>query len=184
MNARTVEELTEFFVREIDAASKGPRSAPGRKVANGGTIDAFGEKLLRPRQGPARRRCADYDSLSGAMCRRQAGRYLRKRGARPVKGTHRPHRQQPPTIRWDSRTAGITWAWISCRAAAPRAWNAAAATRGPSPGTNVHAQIKNLVDAGLADRIMLETTTLIAMSLQPTSADRHGLRRTRMEFSL
>jgi phosphotriesterase-related protein len=48
MSARTVEELTEFFVREIERGIEGTDIKAGIiKVANGGTIDPFGEKLLR-----------------------------------------------------------------------------------------------------------------------------------------
>jgi phosphotriesterase-related protein len=58
----------------------------------------------------------------------------------------------------------------------PRGGPAAPGTPLQQPGAlswdQRYAQIKSLVDAGMADRIMLGNDHSIAMSLQPTSADR------------
>src|SRR6185295_6427665 len=48
MRSRTIEELSDFFVRELTVGIEGTDIKAGViKVANGGMIDAFGEKLLR-----------------------------------------------------------------------------------------------------------------------------------------
>lgn len=48
MNARTVEELTGLFTREIEVGIEGTDIKAGViKVANGATIEPFGERLLR-----------------------------------------------------------------------------------------------------------------------------------------
>src|SRR6185503_18186040 len=97
MRARTIEELTDFFVREITVGIEGTGIKAGViKVANGAMIDAFGETAARrvareQGDGPA-----DDDALAGgAAGRRKAGGHLRGRRRQPVEGLHRPHRQQP-----------------------------------------------------------------------------------------
>src|SRR5436190_10635840 len=48
MRSRTIEELTDFFVREATVGIEGTDVKAGIiKVANGNMIDAFGEKVLR-----------------------------------------------------------------------------------------------------------------------------------------
>lgn len=78
----------------------------------------------------------------------------------------------PLTTRWGSSSAATTWAWTSCRAGGPAPPGTPLQQAGALTWDQRYLQIKALVDAGFANRIMLGNDHSIAMSIQPTEGER------------
>jgi len=157
MSARTVEELTEFFVREIERGIEGTDIRAGViKVANGATIDAFGEKVLR----------------AAARASRATGLPISTHSP----GADRVGEKQAAIL--ESEGLGPSKACIGHTDNSPADYQAGLIEGTPLQPPNAlawterYAQIKALVDAGHAERMMLGNDHSIAMSLQPTAADR------------
>ena len=145
MRARTVEELSEFFIREITTGIEGTDIKAGViKVANGAMIDPFGEKqtVIFEEEGLAPAKvCIGHTDNSPADYQLGLGRrgyYLGMdqlpRGGPAPPGTPL---QAPGALTWEQR----------------------------------YTQIKALVDAGLTNRLMLGNDHSLGMTLQATSAD-------------
>ncbi|HEX2460313.1 MAG TPA: hypothetical protein VHJ58_09205 [Vicinamibacterales bacterium] len=178
MNARTVEELTEFFVREIERGIEGTDIRAGIiKVANGGMIDAFGEKLLRAaaRASKATGVPITTHSPGGDRVGDKQAVIFESEGLGPSRVCigHTDNSANDYQMGLAKRGYYLGMDQL------PRGGPAAPGTPLQQPGTlswdQRYAQIKNLVDAGLADRLMLGNDHSIAMSLQPTAADRMRL---------
>jgi phosphotriesterase-related protein len=175
MSARTVEELTEFFVREIERGIEGTDIRAGViKVANGTTIDAFGEKVLRAAARASRTTglpIATHAPGADRIGEKQAA-ILESEGLSPSKAC----------IGHTDNSAADYQAGLARRGyylgmdQLPRGGPAPPGTPLQPPNALTwaerYAQIKALVDAGLAERMMLGNDHSIAMSLQPTAADR------------
>lgn len=175
MNARTVEELTEFFVREIERGIEGTDIRAGIiKVANGGMIDAFGERLLRAAARASKATGAPITTHSPGGDRvgeRQAA-IFESEGLGPSRVCIGHTDNSAADYQMGLAKRGYYLGMDQL----PRGGPAASGTPLQQPGAlswdRRYAQIKNLVDAGMAGRIMLGNDHSIAMSLQPTSADR------------
>ncbi len=182
MNARTVDELADFFHHEIEDGIDGTGIRPGViKVANGGaTINGFVASGISGRRARQQgdRRSGDH-ALSGhaRANRRSAGGDLRKRGAQPVEGLHRPQRQQPGRVQDGAHQARV----LPRDGPVPHEPSARARCSGPAGrgGRAARASlderlvdIKILVEAGFARQIMLSNDWSLAMIIQPTANDR------------
>ncbi len=156
MNARTVEELTEFFVREIERGIEGTDIRAGIiKVANGGMIDAFGEKLLRA-----------------------AARASKATGV-PIT-THSPGGDR---VGEKQAATGITWAWINFRAGALRHLAPRSSSRGRCPGTSGTRRSRIWSMQGWRIASCSATTIRLPCRCSRHRPIACGLLRTRMEFS-
>jgi phosphotriesterase-related protein len=174
MSARTVEELAEFFVREIERGIEGTDIRAGViKVANGATIDPFGDKLLRAAARASKATGVGITTHSPGANRvgdKQAEIFASE-GLDPSRVCI-GHTDNSPA---DYQAGLIKRGYYLGMDQLPRG--------GPAPpGTPLqplgalsweerYNQIKQLVDAGFAARIMLGNDHSIAMSLQPTAAD-------------
>lgn len=177
MNARTVEELTEFFLHEIQVGIEGTDIKAGViKVANGGVaINGFGERILRA--------AARASKMTGV----------------PIT-THSPARVEPTGEKqaeiFESEGLHPSKVCIGHSDNSPAAYQMGLVKRGyflgmdqlpgalpPPPGTPPPqnppltfevrlAQIKALIDGGFTSQVMLSNDWSLAMSLQPTEADR------------
>jgi len=174
MRSRTVEELADFFIREITSGIEGTDIKAGViKVANGGMIDAFGEKLLRA--------AARASNMTGV----------------PIT-THSPGAQrvgEKQAVIFEEEGLSPSKVCIGHTDNSPADYQAGLVRRGyyvgmdqlprggpAPPGTPLqaagaltweqrYAQIKALVDAGYANRMMLGNDHSLAMTLQTTAAD-------------
>src|SRR4029453_1200272 len=116
MRARTVEELSEFFIREIITGIEGTDIKAGIiKVANGAMIDPFGEKVLRAAARASKATglpITTHSPARGALANSRPSSSRRKDSHQPrsASGTRTTAR---PTISWVSHVAATTWAWTS-----------------------------------------------------------------------
>lgn len=175
MNARTVDELTEFFVREIERGIEGTDIKAGIiKVANGGMIDPFGEKLLRAaaRASKATGVPITTHSPGGDRVGEKQAAIFESEGLGPSKVCIGHTDNSAADYQMGLAKRGYYLGMDQL----PRGGPAAPGTPLQQPGAlsweQRYTQIKNLVDAGMADRIMLGNDHSIAMSLQPTTSDR------------
>ena len=174
MNARTVEELTELFVREIERGIEGTDIKAGViKVANGNTIDPFGEKLLRAAARASKATGVPITTHSPGASRvgdKQAD-IFENEGLPPSKVCI-GHTDNSPA---DYQMGLVKRGYYLGMDQLPRGGPAPPGTPLQQPGAlswdQRYAQIKTLVDGGFADRIMLGNDHSIGMSLQPTAAD-------------
>jgi len=175
MNARTVEELAEFFVREIERGIEGTDIKAGViKVANGGTIDPFGDKVLRAAARASKATGVPITTHSPGADRvgdKQAA-IFESEGLSPSNACI-GHTDNSAA---DYQLGLITRGYYLGMDQLPRGGPAPPGTPLQQAGALTweqrYAQIKALVDAGFADRIVLGNDHSIAMSLQPTAADR------------
>lgn len=175
MNARTVEELTEFFAREIERGIEGTDIRAGIiKVATGGTIDAFGEKVLRAAARASKATGVPITTHAPGADRageKQAA-IFESEGLAPAQVCI-GHTDNSPA---DYQAGLVTRGYYLGMDQLPRGGPAPPGTPLQAPNALTweqrYAQIKALVDAGFANRLMLGNDHSIAMSLQPTAADR------------
>ena len=145
MRARTVEELADFFVREITVGIEGTGIKAGIiKVANGAMIDPFGEKLLR-----AASRASKATGLPVTTHSPGAQRVGEKQALIFEEEASAPRRSASATPTTARRTTSPAWraavttsAWTSFRAADPwrrvRRWR----RRVRSPGSSATRRSK------------------------------------------
>jgi len=175
MNARTVEELTDFFVREIEVGIEGTDIKAGViKVANGGAmIDGFGEKLLRAAARASKTTGVPVTTHSPARQRtgeKQAA-IFESEGLSPSKVCigHSDNSEA------DYRVGLIKRGYYLGMDQLPGGLPPAPGTPPPQPPPLTLeerlAGIKALVDAGFAPQMMLSNDWSLAMSLQSTATD-------------
>ena len=176
MNARTVEELTELFVREIQRGIEGTDIKAGViKVATGGTVDPFGDKAIRAAARASKATGVPITTHSPGNDRAgdKHAAIFESEGLSPSKVCIGHTDNSPADYQMGLAKRGYYLGMDQLpRGGAPPAG---------SPPSNAllweqrYAQIKALVDAGFANRIMLGNDHSIAMSLQPTAADKARL---------
>jgi len=174
MRARTVEELTDFFVREITVGIEGTDIKAGIiKVANGGMIDAFGEKLLRAASRASKATGLPITTHSPGAQRvgeKQAA-IFEEEGLSPSKVCI-GHTDNSPA---DYQSGLVRRGYYLGMDQLPRGGPAPPGTPLQAPGALTweqrYAQIKALVDAGFAERLVLGNDHSLAMTLQPTASD-------------
>jgi phosphotriesterase-related protein len=174
MSARTVEELADFFVREIEVGIEGTDIKAGViKVANGATITPFGEKLLRAASRASKATGVPITTHSPAterMGEKQAV-IFENEGLSPssVCIGHSDNSAADYRMGLIKRGYYLGMDNLPRGGAAP----AAAPAQQPAPLTfdQRMAAIKDLVDAGFAERVQLGSDHSLGMALQPTAAN-------------
>jgi phosphotriesterase-related protein len=169
-----VEELAEFFVREIQRGIEGSDIRAGViKVANGATIDPFGEKLLRAAARASKATGTGITTHSPGANRigdKQAEIFASE-GLDPSRVCI-GHTDNSPA---DYQAGLIKRGYYLGMDQLPRGGPAPPGTPLQQPGAlswaDRYNQIKALVDAGFSARIMLGNDHSIGMSLQPTASE-------------
>jgi phosphotriesterase-related protein len=176
MNARTVDELAEFFVREIQQGIEGTDIKAGIiKVGTGNTIDPFGEKALRAAARASKATGTPITTHSPAADRvgEKHAAIFESEGLNPSKVCI-GHTDNSAA---DYQLGLIKRGYYLGMDQVPRGGPAPPGTPQGNALTwdQRYAQIKALVDAGFTDRIMIGNDHSIGMSLQPTAADKARL---------
>lgn len=175
MNARTVEELAEFFIREIERGIEGTDiKAAVIKVANGGTIDPFGEKVLRAAARASKATGVPVTTHSPGADRvgdKQAA-IFESEGLNPSRVCIGHTDNSPADYQMGLVKRGYFLGMDQLPRGGPAPPGTPLQQAGALTWDQRYAQIKALVDAGFSGRIMLGNDHSIAMSLQPTAADR------------
>lgn len=174
MRSRTVEELVDFFVREITVGIEGTDIKAGViKVANGAMIDAFGEKLLRAAVRASTMTGVPITTHSPGAQRvgEKQAVIFEQEGLSPSKVCI-GHTDNSPA---DYQAGLVRRGYYVGMDQLPRGGPAPPGTPLQAPGALTweqrYAQIKTLVDAGYANRLMLGNDHSLAMTLQTTAAD-------------
>lgn len=174
MRSRTVEELAEWFVREISVGIEGTDIKAGViKVANGAMIDAFGEKLLRAAARASKMTGVPVTTHSPGPQRvgEKQAVIFEEEGLSPSKVCI-GHTDNSPA---DYQAGLVRRGYYVGMDQLPRGGPAPPGTPLQAAGALTweqrYAQIKALVDAGHANRLMLGNDHSLAMTLQTTAAD-------------
>ena len=174
MRARTVEELADFFVHEITSGIEGTDIKAGViKVANGNMIDAFGEKVLRAavRASKATGLPITTHSPGAARIGEKQAVIFEAEGLAPAKVCI-GHTDNSPA---DYQVGLARRGYYLGMDQLPRGGPAPPGTPLQAPGALTweqrYSQIKALVDAGFANRLMLGNDHSLGMTLQTTASD-------------
>jgi phosphotriesterase-related protein len=175
MNARTIEELVEFFVREIERGIEGTDIKAGViKVANGATIEPFGDKLLRAAARASKATGVPITTHSPGNDRagdKQAA-VFESEGLSPSKVCVGHTDNSAADYQQGLVKRGYYLGMDQLPRGGPAPPGTPLQQAGALTWEQRYGQIKALVDAGFGGRIMLGNDHSIAMSLQPTAADR------------
>lgn len=175
MNARTADELAEFFVREIQRGIEGTDIKAGIiKVGTGNTVDPFGEKALRAAARASKATGVPVTTHSPGADRlgEKHAVIFESEGLSPAKACI-GHTDNSAA---DYQLGLVKRGYYLGMDQVPRG--------GPPAGTaqsnaltwdQRYMQIKALVDAGFAERIMIGNDHSIGMSLQPTANEKARL---------
>ncbi len=175
MQARTVEELAAFFVREIQRGIEGTDIKAGIiKVGTGNMVDAFGEKALRAAARASKATGVPITTHSPGLDRigLKHAELFESEGLMPAKACI-GHTDNSPA---DYQLALVKRGYYLGMDNVPRG--------GPLAGTpqstaltwdQRYMQIKALVDAGFTERIQIGNDHSIGMSLQPTANEKGRL---------
>jgi len=174
MRARTVEELSEFFIREITTGIEGTDIKAGViKVANGAMIDPFGEKVLRAAARASKATGLPITTHSPGAQRvgEKQTVIFEEEGLAPAKVCIGHTDNSPADYQLGLGRRGYYLGMDQL----PRGGPAPPGTPLQAPGALTweqrYTQIKALVDAGLTNRLMLGNDHSLGMTLQATSAD-------------
>ena len=174
MRSRTVEELADFFVREITVGIEGTDIKAGIiKVANGNMIDPFGEKALRAAARASRMTGLPITTHSPGAARigEKQAVIFEEEGLSPSKVCI-GHSDNSPA---DYQSGLVRRGYYLGMDQLPRGGPVPPGTPLQGPGALTwdqrYAQIKALVDAGFANRLMLGNDHSLAMTLQTTASD-------------
>jgi phosphotriesterase-related protein len=185
MNARTVEELADFFQHEIEVGIDGTGIRAGViKVANGGaTINGFGERHVRAAARAAKATGIPITTHSPATRERTGeaqAAIFESEGLSPSRVCI-GHSDNAPA---DYQLAIVKRGYFIGMDQFPTSLPPAAGAPAPAPPPAGQtpplaltldqrvAQIKALIDAGYAGQIMLSNDWSLAMPIQPTANDR------------
>jgi phosphotriesterase-related protein len=174
MRARTVEELADFFVREITSGIEGTDIKAGViKVANGNMIDPFGEKVLRAavRASKATGLPITTHSPGAARIGEKQAVIFEQEGLSATKVCIGHTDNSPADYQISLAQRGYYLGMDQL----PRGGPAPPGTPLQAPGALTweqrYSQIKALVDAGFANRLMLGNDHSLGMTLQATASD-------------
>jgi phosphotriesterase-related protein len=174
MRARTIEELADFFVREIRVGIEGTDIKAGIiKVANGGMIDAFGEKVLRAAARASKATGLPVTTHSpGAQRVGEKQAVIFEEEGLTASRVCIGHTDNSPA---DYQAGLVRRGYYVGMDQLPRGGPAPPGTPMQAPGAlpwdQRYAQIKALVDAGFANRLMLGNDHSLGMTLQTTASD-------------
>ena len=171
---RTIEELTDFFVREITVGIDGTDIKAGViKVANGNMIDMFGDKLLRAAVRASKMTGVPITTHTAGpqrMGEKQAAIFEEEAIAPPRVCIG--HSDNSPA---DYQLGLVRRGYYLGMDQLPRGGTVAPGTPLVGPGAlpwqQRYSQIKALVDAGFANRVMLGNDDSLAMTIQPTASN-------------
>jgi phosphotriesterase-related protein len=184
MNARTVEELTDFFIHEIEVGIDGTDiKASVIKVANGGaTINGFGERHLRAAARASKATGVPVTTHSPATRERTGeaqAAIFESEGLSPSRVCIGHSDNSPADYKMGLIKRGYFLGMDQFPGGLPPAPGAPVPQQpGPQPAPLMLtlderlAHIKTLVDAGFANQIMLSNDWSLAMIIQPTANDR------------
>ena len=174
MRSRTVEELADFFVREITVGIEGTDIKAGIiKVANGNMIDPFGEKVLRAAARASRMTGLPVTTHSPGAARigEKQAVIFEAEGLSPSKVCI-GHSDNSPA---DYQSGLVRRGYYLGMDQLPRGGPVPPGTPLQAPGgltwEQRYTQIKALVDAGFANHLMLGNDHSLAMTLQTTASD-------------
>jgi len=174
MRARTVEELADFFMREITVGIEGTDIKAGIiKVANGAMIDPFGEKVLRAaaRVSKATGLPVTTHSPGAQRIGEKQAVIFEDEGLAPGRVCIGHTDNSPADYQMRLAQRGYYLGMDQL----PRGGPAAPGTPLQAPGALIwdqrYRQIKALIDAGMANRLMLGNDHSLGMTLQATAAD-------------
>jgi len=174
MRARTVEELSEFFIREITMGIEGTDIKAGIiKVANGAMIDPFGERVLRAavRASKATGLPITTHSPGAQRVGEKQAVIFEEEGLSPAKVCIGHTDNSPADYQLGLARRGYYLGMDQL----PRGGPAPPGTPLQAPGALTweqrYTQIKALVTAGLTNRLMLGNDHSLGMTLQATAAD-------------
>ena len=176
MNARTVGELEDFFVREIEVGIEGTDIKAGViKVANGnGPINGFGEKLLRAAARASKATGIPITTHSPGRDRvgeRQAT-IFESEGMAPSKVCIGHSDNSEADYRLGLAKRGYVLGMDQLPGGLPPAPGAPPPQVAPPSLDERLAGVKGLVDAGFAGQLVLSNDWSLAMGLIPTETDR------------
>ena len=174
LRQRTAEELADFFVREITVGIDGTDIKAGViKVANGNMIDMFGDKLLRAAARASRMTGVPITTHTAGpqrMGEKQAA-IFEEEGLPPSRVCI-GHSDNSPG---DYQMGLVRRGYYLGMDQLPRGGPVAPGTPLVGPGALTwqqrYTQIKALVDAGFANRVMLGNDDSLAMTIQPTASN-------------
>jgi len=174
MRSRTIEELANLFIHEATVGIEGTDIRAGIiKVANGAMIDPFGDKLLRAAVRASKATGLPITTHSPGPQRvgeKQAA-IFEEEGLAPAKVCI-GHTDNSPA---DYQSGLVRRGYYVGMDQLPRGGPAPPGT--PLQGAGAltweqrYAQIKALIDAGFANRLMLGNDHSLGMTLQATAAD-------------
>ena len=174
MRARTVEELADFFVREITVGIEGTGIKAGIiKVANGAMIDPFGEKVLRAASRASKATGLPITTHSPGAQRvgEKQAVIFEEEGLSPSKVCIGHTDNSPADYQSGLARRGYYLGMDQLPRGGPVAPGTPMAAPGALTWEQRYAQIKALVDAGLANRLMLGNDHSLGMTLQTTASD-------------
>jgi len=173
LRQRTVDELSDFFVREITVGIEGTDIKAGViKVANGNTIDMFGDKLLRAAARASRMTGVPITTHTAGLQRmgEKQAVIFEEEGIAPQRICIGHSDNSPADYQMGLARRGYRIGMDQL----PRGGAVAPGTPlvgpGALPWAQRYSQIKSLVDAGFADRVMLGNDDSLAMTIQPTAS--------------
>lgn len=175
MAARTVEELAEFFTREIERGMEGtPIRAGIIKVANGNTIDPFGEKVLRAAARVSKATGVPITTHSPGAARigEKQAEIFESEGLAPSRVCIGHSDNSPADYQMGLIKRGYYLGMDQLPRGGPAPPGTPLQQAGALTWDQRYMQIKALIDAGFANRIMLGNDHSIAMSIQPTEGER------------
>jgi phosphotriesterase-related protein len=174
MRTRTVDELADFFTREITVGIEGTDIKAGIiKVANGAMVDQFGEKVLRAAARVSKATGLPITTHSPGAQRigeKQAA-IFEEEGLAPSNVCIGHTDNSPADYQMGLARRGYYLGMDQL----PRGGAAPPGTPLQAPGALTwdqrYSQIKALVDAGFANRLMLGNDHSLGMTLQTTASD-------------
>lgn len=179
MNARTVEELTDFFVREIQVGIDGTGIRPGIiKVANANAkIEGFGEKLLRAAARASKRTGVPITTHSPPEDRtgEAQARIFEAEGLAPARVCLGHSDNSAEDYRLGLAKRGYYLGMDNLPRGNPVPEGMPLAQPKGLTFDQRMAAIKGLVDAGLGDRVMLGSDHSLAMGFFPTETEQRRL---------
>ena len=174
LRQRTIEELADFFVREITVGIDGTDIKAGViKVANGNMIDMFGDKLLRAAARASKMTGVPITTHTPGpqrMGEKQAA-IFEEEGLAPARVCIGHSDNSPADYQMGLVRRGYYVGMDQLPRGGPVAPGTPLVGAGALTWQQRYSQIKALVDAGFADRLMLGNDDSLAMTIQPTASN-------------
>ena len=174
LRQRTIEELADFFMREITVGIDGTDIKAGIiKVANGNMIDMFGDKLLRAAVRASKMTGVPITTHTPGpqrMGEKQAA-IFEEEGLSPARVCIGHSDNSPADYQMGLVRRGYYVGMDQLPRGGPVAPGTPLVGAGALTWQQRYSQIKALVDAGFANRLMLGNDDSVAMTIQPTASN-------------